>query len=56
MAWEPWLSVPEPEKELPDPDDPGLLINILTQDMTEEEHEDARRWIARFITAPADRE
>jgi len=53
MAWEPWLATSKPEEKPYDPDDPGLLINILTKDMTEEDHEAARKWVATFITDPA---
>lgn len=48
MAWEPWLKAKTPEskeREQYDPNDPGLLVNVLTKDMTEEDHEKARQWV-----------
>jgi len=52
MAWEPWLRASESEEQPYDPDDPSLLVNILTKDMTEEDHEKARQWVTDFIYAP----
>jgi hypothetical protein len=48
MAWEPWLKARKTETEEQDeydPNDPGLLVNILTKDMTEEDHERAQQWV-----------
>jgi len=38
MAWEPWLQATEPQilEEEWDPDDPRLLVNILTDDAAKE--------------------
>jgi hypothetical protein len=54
MSWEPWLNGRREteEREKYDPDDPALLVNILTKDMTEEDHERARQWVTDFIYAP----
>jgi len=42
-------------KTLQEPDDdPGLLRNILTEGMTEEDHEQARQWVMNLITEPTD--
>lgn len=52
MAWEPWLRASESEEKPYDPNDPSLLVNILTKDMTEEDHEKAKQWVTDFIYAP----
>ena len=55
MAWEPWLNGNREadEREQYDPEDPRLLVNILTKDMTEEDHEKARDWVMDFIGDPS---
>lgn len=53
MAWEPWLKghrkAEEEEEEKYDPNDPSLLVNSLTKNMTEEDRQKARDWITDHL-------
>ena len=51
MAWEPWLKGHHKaeEEEKYDPNDPSLLVNSLTKNMTEEDRRKARDWITDHL-------